>query len=123
MLLSANTGENVTKAIIQDPMKKALVQIQGIFAELDKSLLVQRLHKARDKKRKETGRCEGPKPFYDNSDILKELRRLIRKRKSGIRLTFRQIAEKLNEKGLVTAKGRPYNSGNLRVILLRTKKQ
>jgi DNA invertase Pin-like site-specific DNA recombinase len=37
-LISANTGENVTKAISEDPMKKALIQIQGVFAELDKSL-------------------------------------------------------------------------------------
>ena len=33
-LISANTGENVTRAITADPMKKAMVQMQGIFAEL-----------------------------------------------------------------------------------------
>ncbi len=38
-LISANTGENITDAIKADPMKKALVQMQGIFAELDKSML------------------------------------------------------------------------------------
>ena len=39
-LIAANTGENITTAIDSDPMKKALVQIQGVFGELDKSLLV-----------------------------------------------------------------------------------
>jgi len=34
-LISARTEENVTHAIIVDLMKKALVQMQGIFAELD----------------------------------------------------------------------------------------
>ena len=46
-LISANTGENITRAISEDPMKKALIQMQGIFAELDKSMLINRLHKAR----------------------------------------------------------------------------
>jgi len=49
-LLSARTEENVTQAIQADPMKKALVQIQGVFAELDKNLAVKRLRKARDAK-------------------------------------------------------------------------
>lgn len=40
-LIAANTGENITTAIDSDPMKKALVQIQGVFGELDKSLLCQ----------------------------------------------------------------------------------
>ena len=39
-LISANTGENITEAIVSDPMRKALVQVQGIFGELDKSMLV-----------------------------------------------------------------------------------
>ena len=50
-LISANTGENVTQAIQDDPMKKAMVQIQGIFSELDKVLLVRKLRKAREKVR------------------------------------------------------------------------
>ena len=56
-LIAANTGENITKAISDDPMKKALIQIQGVFAELDKSLLVKKLRKAREKVRKEKGKC------------------------------------------------------------------
>ena len=67
-LIAANTGENVTEAITSDPMRKAMVQMQGVFAELDKSMLVKKLRKARDRKRQETGRCEGPKPFYQGSE-------------------------------------------------------
>ena len=32
-LINASTQENVTEAVQSDPMKKALIQIQGIFAE------------------------------------------------------------------------------------------
>ena len=45
-LYSANTGENVTQAIKDDPVKKAMVQMQGVFAELEKSRLVKKLRKA-----------------------------------------------------------------------------
>src|SRR5215471_7217905 len=46
-LISADTGEDITAAMGADPMRKALIQIQGIFAELEKSLLVLKLRKAR----------------------------------------------------------------------------
>jgi hypothetical protein len=60
-LLSARTEEDVTAAMLSDPMKKALVQIQGIFSELERSLLVKKLRVAREKARKDRGKCEGQK--------------------------------------------------------------
>ena len=45
--VSASTGEAVTATMRDDPMRKALIQIQGVFAELDKSLLVRKLRKGR----------------------------------------------------------------------------
>ena len=62
-LISANTGENVTEAMMGDPMRRALVQIQGIFAELDKNMIVAKLAKARKRKRENGGKCEGRKPY------------------------------------------------------------
>ncbi|WP_319409596.1 recombinase family protein [uncultured Desulfosarcina sp.] len=118
-LIVASTGENVTEAITADPMRKAMVQMQGVFAELDKSLLVKKLRKARDRKRQETGRCEGPKPFYPNSDVVKEIRRLRRRKKGTKQLTFDQVADRLNEQGFRSAKGQPFNSGSVRAILHR----
>ena len=68
-LLSARTEENVTQAIQADPMKKALVQIQGVFAELDKNLTVKRLRKARDAKSAEQKkRCEGRKSYGQSAE-------------------------------------------------------
>jgi DNA invertase Pin-like site-specific DNA recombinase len=46
-LISAQTGENISKALLEDPMRKALVHIQGVFAELEKELLVKRMEKGR----------------------------------------------------------------------------
>jgi len=120
-LIAANTGENVTEAVTSDPMRKAMVQMQSVFAELDKSMLVKKLRKARDRKRQETGRCEGPKPFYQGSEVVKEIRRLRRKRKGVKRLTYAQVADKLNEQGYRSAKGQAFNSGSVRAIMSRLK--
>ena len=122
-LISVRTEENVTQAIMADPMKKALVQIQGIFAELEKSLLVKKLRAARERKRKKTGKCEGRKSYQEIApEIIDEIRRLRRKPK-GItkRMTFKAIAAALNQKGLTTAASKLFTGNNIAVILHRQK--
>ena len=44
-----------------DPMKKAMRQIAGAFAELEKARLVSKLRGARERKKALTGKCEGKK--------------------------------------------------------------
>jgi len=125
-LINASTGENYTKAISEDPMKKAMVQMQGIFAELDKSLLVKKLRKSRERVRQEKGKCEGRKSYKeteDGAEILREIRRLRRKRKGRIRTTFNEIAVKLNEQGYTAANGKPFTGNTVRGILHRLKKR
>jgi len=81
-LINAGTGEDVTKAINSDPMKKALIQMQGIFAELEKNLLVKKLRTARETIRAEK-KCEGRKGYNDNPQkrdlLLKTIKKLRRK--------------------------------------------
>jgi site-specific DNA recombinase len=112
-LIAANTGENITAAIHADPMKKALIQIQGVFAELDKSLLVKKLRKARDRVRKENGRCEGPRPYGEipeEAEILKRVR-YMRRRSRGQQKPrpYRSIADQLNQEGIKTRQGKEWN--------------
>ena len=106
ILLSANTGENVTKAIIDDPMKKAMIQIQGVFAELDKSLLVKKLRKSREKIRTEKGRCEGVKPYGTTPEEAEIKKKMVymrrRSRYQAKPMSYRAIAEALNNDGIFT---------------------
>jgi hypothetical protein len=52
-------------------MKKALVQIQGVLAELDKNLTVKWLRKARDAKSAEQKkRCEGRKSYGQSPEVM-----------------------------------------------------
>ena len=105
-LISANTGENVTQAIIDDPMKKAMIQIQGVFAELDKSLLVKKLRKSREKMRAEKGRCEGVKPYGttpEEAEIKKKMVYMRRRSRYQTKpMSYRAIAEALNNDGIST---------------------
>ena len=57
-LYSANTGENISRAIYDDPMRKAMVQMQGVFSELERSTLTRRMKAGRDHQR-ETGKRKG----------------------------------------------------------------
>jgi len=57
-LYSANTGENISKAIYDDPMRKAMIQMQGVFSELERSTMVKRMIGGR-KIQHETGMRNG----------------------------------------------------------------
>ncbi len=121
-LINASTEENVTEAVQADPMKKALIQIQGIFAELEKNLLVKKLRKARDRKRQEAGKCEGRKSYSEaNPEVILEIKRLRRKPKGGNRMTYREVAEELNKAGFQTRTGKPF-TGHIVQNILQPKK-
>jgi DNA invertase Pin-like site-specific DNA recombinase len=121
-LYSADTGENITEAIMGDPMKKAMVQMQGVFSELEKSTLVRKLRGARERIRAAEGRCEGIKPFGSlpgEETVLEALRGLARKPKGMPRPTWPAVADAANAAGLPTRSGRPWSSQMVRRIVLR----
>ena len=125
-MISAMTGQNVTEDVQDenDPWKKFIVQIQNNIAELDKRLLVRKLRKSREAKRKETGRCEGRKfyGYYPGEDeIIKKIKQLYRKPHGEKRMGFRTIARKLNEEGIPTRLGAKWSDTQIRNILMRKK--
>lgn len=99
-LISSDTGEDITAAMMGDPMRRALVQIQGIFSELDKNLLVAKLRKARDRQRELTGKSEGRKAFGEKDGEKPILGRMIALRSEG--QNPEQIAQILNAEGIPT---------------------
>jgi DNA invertase Pin-like site-specific DNA recombinase len=118
VLISARTEENVTEAVMADPMRKALVQIQGVFSELEKNLLVKKLRVARERKREATGKCEGRKTFRDSlPEVYAEMKRLRRKPKLGKQMSYAKIAERLNEMGYLNTNGKPFKGNTVLKIL------
>ena len=103
-------------------MLKAMIQVQGVFAELDKSILVAKLRKAREAKKATTGRCEGRKPFgyYDGEDkVIKRIRQLHRKPRGHKRMGPYQIAKILNQEGWPTRKAEKWAGSQVSGILDR----
>ncbi len=126
-LISANTGEDVTRAIREDPMKKALVQIQGIFAELDKNTLSARLRKGRERKR-QTGWKEGPKPYGSlpgEKEVLKRISYMRRKssRYQARPRTFKSIADRFNTEGVLTRTGKQWTASLAANLLANSRKR
>jgi len=120
-LIVATTEEDVTRAISEDPMKKALIQIQGVFAELEKNLLVKKLRVARERIRAAEGKCEGRKTTAERDPaLIAEIKKLRRKQK-GIekRMSFSQVAEILNEKGFTNSTGGPFTQKSVASIWYR----
>lgn len=119
-LISCDTGENITEAVMADPMRRAMVQIQGIFAELDKSMIVAKLRKGRERTKTLTGRCEGRKPYgYDPKSPQEHyvLAAMLDLRKAGTQ--FQDIAAHLNAKSLATRSGEPWRGTTIAKIVRR----
>jgi DNA invertase Pin-like site-specific DNA recombinase len=120
-LISARTEENVTQAIQADPMKRALIQIQGVFSELEKNLLVRKLRNGREKVRREKGKCEGAKAYGETEEeraIIRSIKLMRRRRRGGFRgMTLLEIANKLNEEGVPTKRGKTWTPTQVRRCL------
>jgi DNA invertase Pin-like site-specific DNA recombinase len=104
------TDETPTAVLVQ--------QILGAIAQFEKAQLVRKLRVARERKRRETGRCEGPKPPPEAAVAL--ARRLRRKSpKTGQRRSLRRIAALLAEAGHLAPSGNPYGAESVKRMVVR----
>ncbi len=120
-LINCVTGEDVTASMSEDPMRKALIQIQSVFSELEKSRLVGKLRRAREAKKAQTGKCEGRKAFgeKEGEQEIIALMRSLRRKRSGKQMSFAKIAEELNRQGAPTRTGAPWQTTTVQNILKR----
>lgn len=120
-LINCVTGEDVTASMSEDPMRKALIQIQSVFSELEKSRLVSKLRRAREAKKQATGKCEGRKAFGEKEgegEVI-EMMRSLRRKRDGQRMSFARIAEELNARKVPTRTGAPWHTTTVQNILKR----
>lgn len=88
-------------------------QILGAVSEFEKASLVEKLRKARERKRAETGRCEGRKPVP--GVVVKEAKRLYRKSpRTGKRRSLRAIANELAELGHLAPSKKRYGAESVK---------
>jgi len=117
-LISANTGEDITAALNGDPMRRAMIQIQGVFAELDKNLLVAKLKKGLERKKLETGKAQGRKFYGEKPGEAEVLLQMKQMRESG--MTLVEVTTALNTQNLPSRNGKPWTLGSVHRILSRS---
>jgi DNA invertase Pin-like site-specific DNA recombinase len=81
-----------------DPSRKLMRQIMGAFHEYEKTMLVCKLHGARQRMKAKTGACEGRKPYGHYPGEQPVLDRMTALRTSGS--TYEAIASTLNGEGV-----------------------
>lgn len=116
-LISADTGEDITEALHSDPMKKAMIQMQAVFSELEKNSLVRKLRAARERKKAATGRCEGRKPFGFTKAEKVTIKRMLELRATD--MSYAGIAEELDLQKLPTRGGGKWTPQSVRNIINR----
>ncbi|MES9995856.1 recombinase family protein [Desulfovibrio aminophilus] len=127
-LLVARTRENVTEGFLADAMRRAMVQMQAVFSELEKNMLVKKLRQARDMRRADTGKCEGRHAYTHETlpealrEALEAIRAMRRTKPGQKRKSFAEIASVLNAQGLVTVQGKPFTGYNVQAIWRRHRK-
>lgn len=105
-----------------DPTRTLIRQVLGAVAQFDKCVTVLKLRAARERKRRQTGRCEGRKPFGSRpgeSIALARLGQLRRKPRGRERLSYAAIASAMNSEGIPTRTGKPWAGGTVAGILAR----
>lgn len=116
-LISADTGEDITAAMMGDPMRKALVQMQGIFFELEKNLLVAKLAKARQRKKEKTGKGQGRHAYGEKPQEAHTLEQIREWHATGS--TAKRIADDLNACNYKSRSGKPWARRTVAKIVRR----
>jgi len=98
------------------PTAELVRQILGAVSQFEKAALVGKLRHARERRRAETGRCEGRKAIPD--EVIARARVLARRSpKTGKCRSLRAIAAELSASGYSGPSGISYHAGSIRYML------
>ena len=103
------------------PTSKLIRQILGAVSEFDKAMTVAKLKGARDRVRRQRGKCEGRKSYAEREggQKLVELARHLRRNPNGRPYSLRTVAVGLAKRGYVTPSGRQYSASAVASMLCR----
>lgn len=102
----------------ETPTAELVRQVLGAISQFEKASLVAKLKAARDRKRAETGRCEGRKP--PAPEVVKLAKRLARRNpKTGRKRSLQKISEGLAAEGYLGSTGKAYSREGIRKLLNR----
>jgi DNA invertase Pin-like site-specific DNA recombinase len=101
------------------PTAKLVRQVLGAIAEFDKAMIVAKLRAARERRRKELGKCEGRKSHAEaNPDLVREAKRLRRRSpKTGDQRSLREISAELAQLGYVNSRGQTFSASSIKSMV------
>lgn len=102
-VIEAEGGNDLTAGDSGNPTARLIRQVLAAVSEFEKSSIVGKLRAARNRKRGETGRCEGNKPYGAKDGEAEVVSVIGALRSEG--LTVRQIAEELDRRGVKSRSG------------------
>jgi DNA invertase Pin-like site-specific DNA recombinase len=112
-------ADNPGSFIDDTPTAKLVRQVLGAISEFDKAMTVAKLRGARERKRRESGKCEGRKSHAElRPDVVALARALRRKRPKGGQRSVRQIAAELAQRGHLNERGQPFSAMSVRSMLM-----
>jgi DNA invertase Pin-like site-specific DNA recombinase len=112
-------ADSPTSFLDDGPTSKLIRQILGAVSEFDKAMTVAKLKGARDRVRRERGKCEGRKSYAerDGGQELVMLARTLRCNPNGRQNSLRAVAARLAARGYVTPSGRHYSASAVASML------
>jgi hypothetical protein len=100
------------------PTAKLVRQVLGAISEFDKAMTVAKLRGARERKRREAGKCEGRKSHAErNPELVALAKRLHRQKPKGGRMSLRAISAELAAQGFLNENGRPFAAASIKSML------
>jgi DNA invertase Pin-like site-specific DNA recombinase len=121
-IIEADGGNDLTSSGGDaSPTAVLIRQVLGAVAQFEKSALVAKLRSARDRVRRERGRCEGPARYGAQGAEAAGLQRLLEVAAGadGARRSLADIAATLNAEQVPTRTGRPWARSTVQALLAR----
>lgn len=100
------------------PTAKLVRQVLGAISEFDKAMTVAKLRGARERKRREAGKCEGRKSHAErNPELVALVRQLRRRRLKGGQRSLREISAELAARGITNERGHAFSAASIASML------
>jgi DNA invertase Pin-like site-specific DNA recombinase len=100
------------------PTAELVRQILGAVAQFEKSMTVSKLRVARERKRRELGKCEGRKRYQEiNPEVVDLAKKLYRKPRNGKRQSLRKVAKSMAEQGFLNGQGNSYGPSQIKAMV------
>ena len=112
-------ADSPTSFLDDGPTSKLIRQILGAVSEFDKAMTVAKLKGARDRVRRQRGKCEGRKSYgeREGGQQLVALARELHHNPKGRPHSLRTVAARLAERGHLTPSGRHYSASAVASML------